>query len=184
MEIKFNVPNFITSVRAALIIPACLLIASGYFDWALLCTVIFFLMDGADGLAAKVFHQSTEFGKLFDTISDKLFVIAVDACLWPFVPCQKTWMIAIIFITYREIAVTVMKLQKRKEGVDIGSNRQGKIKMASQIAMIVVGLAFNMRETKIPISGWLVQSTAIIAILLTAESGLNYWQIYNKKRIG
>ena len=49
--------------------------------------------------------------------------------------------------------------------------------------MIIAGLAFNISKTMTPISEWIIRSTAIIAIFLTAESGLNYWQIYNKKRI-
>ena len=55
-------PNAISLMRIALIVPILLLFVNGEFGWALTLFLIAGLSDGVDGYLAKRFHWNTRLG--------------------------------------------------------------------------------------------------------------------------
>jgi cardiolipin synthase len=67
-------PNAISLLRIALILPILLLFVNDQFGWALTLFLIAGLSDGIDGYLAKRFHWNTRLGAFLDPAGDKLLV--------------------------------------------------------------------------------------------------------------
>ena len=67
-------PNAISMMRIALILPILLLFVQGEFGWALVLFLIAGMSDGIDGYLAKRFHWNTRLGAFLDPAGDKLLV--------------------------------------------------------------------------------------------------------------
>lgn len=68
------IPNAISILRIALVMPILLLIQNLEFGWALLLFWIAGFSDGVDGYLATRFEWQTRLGALLDPIADKLLV--------------------------------------------------------------------------------------------------------------
>ena len=67
-------PNAISIMRIALILPILLLFVNGEFGWALGLFIFAGLSDGIDGYLAKRFNWNTRLGAFLDPAGDKLLV--------------------------------------------------------------------------------------------------------------
>lgn len=68
------IPNAISMLRIALVVPVLWLILQGEFGWALLLFWIAGFSDGLDGYLAARFNWQSRTGALLDPIADKLLV--------------------------------------------------------------------------------------------------------------
>jgi cardiolipin synthase len=71
-----HLPNLITLLRIALVVPLCWLIETGRADLAWLVAAIAGLSDALDGLLAKRFGWQTWIGGMLDPVADKLLLTA------------------------------------------------------------------------------------------------------------
>lgn len=67
-------PNAISLLRIALVIPIVMLIVDGQYKPALILCFVAGFSDGVDGFLAKRFDWHTRLGALLDPIADKLLV--------------------------------------------------------------------------------------------------------------
>jgi len=67
-------PNAISIMRIALILPILVLFVNNEFGWALALFVIAGLSDGVDGYLAKTYGWQTRLGGFLDPAGDKLLV--------------------------------------------------------------------------------------------------------------
>ncbi len=68
------IPNAISILRIALVIPVLWLILQGQYGWALLLFWIAGFSDGVDGYLAARYNWESRIGALLDPIADKLLV--------------------------------------------------------------------------------------------------------------
>ena len=68
------IPNAISIMRIALIVPILLLFVNDEFGWALTLFLIAGVSDGVDGYIAKRFQWNTRLGAFLDPAGDKLLV--------------------------------------------------------------------------------------------------------------
>ncbi|MFM1986639.1 MAG: hypothetical protein RIS18_856 [Actinomycetota bacterium] len=110
----FNVPNSISLARLFLI---------PIFVWTSLtnqliasCLIIFIasFTDWLDGYAARKLNQFTRFGQLLDPISDRLYILAL---LFVIFYLDLANIFLIIFILFREIALSVLMLYLKYRGL-------------------------------------------------------------------
>ena len=93
---KLNwLPNAISLLRIALVVPIVLLIVGGDSRWALLLFFIAGFSDGIDGYLAKRFDWRTRFGALLDPVADKLLVAATFVTLAA-IQLIPAWLAAIV----------------------------------------------------------------------------------------
>lgn len=74
-------PNAITLMRIALIVPILVLITTGVFPLALLLFIVASFSDGLDGYLAMRFNWRTRFGGLLDPVADKLLMTSLFVTL-------------------------------------------------------------------------------------------------------
>ena len=68
------IPNAISLVRIALVVPILMLILQGQYGWALALFFFAGFSDGLDGYLAVRFNWQTRLGGLLDPVADKLLV--------------------------------------------------------------------------------------------------------------
>ena len=69
-----QVPNFITTVRIALVVPLCWFLWNGGYMESLLIVFFASVSDAVDGALARKFDWMSRFGAMADPLADKLLV--------------------------------------------------------------------------------------------------------------
>src|SRR4051812_39582919 len=95
----WNVPNTLTVGRLGLSVVVFLLIASGWYAWALGVFIVAAVTDALDGYFARLLNQGTPLGRQLDPLVDKVIVCGVYIYLIA-IPGTGIWpgMVAIIVI--------------------------------------------------------------------------------------
>lgn len=77
MSLLRYIPNIITVLRIAAIVPICWLLWTGAYVPALVLLVLAGLSDGVDGFLARRNGWFTPLGALLDPVADKLFIVSI-----------------------------------------------------------------------------------------------------------
>jgi CDP-diacylglycerol---glycerol-3-phosphate 3-phosphatidyltransferase len=93
------------------------------------------ITDWLDGYLARRRRQVTWLGQVLDPIADKLLTSAAFISLVQ-LGLAPAWMVALII--GREFAITALRSLAYSKGVTMPASRLGKIKMASQVAAILL----------------------------------------------
>jgi len=88
------------------------------------------ITDLLDGLAARKFNQTSDFGKLFDPFADTLMQITCFLC---FVIDGIFPAILFLLVIYREFGILFIRNLMLKKGVSLGASMVGKIKTVTYI---------------------------------------------------
>ena len=91
------IPNAISLMRIALIVPILLFILRDEYPWALGLFVIAGFSDGLDGYLANRFGWTTRLGGLLDPVADKLLVAGMFITL-AWVGQIPAWLAAIVIL--------------------------------------------------------------------------------------
>jgi CDP-diacylglycerol--glycerol-3-phosphate 3-phosphatidyltransferase len=120
------------------------------------------LTDYFDGILARRSGKVTAFGKLMDSVADKVIIVTL---FFAFVAegSMVPWMAAIM--TVREFIVTGLRMVAIEAGKVIAANNWGKAKMVSQSIAVLI-LLFGY----IQVGYWAM----LIATILTLLSGWSY----------
>ncbi len=168
MTVTWNLPNVLTGVRLLTVpVLGSVLVVEGTERtgrWvALALFVAASLTDLADGWVARRRGQCTAFGALMDPIADKALVATALLCLSG-IGLVPWW--ATVVVLGREVAVTALRLTVLRHGV-IPASRGGKVKTATQTALVVLALA---------VPQWTAAVTAVVwtAVLGTVVTGVDY----------
>ncbi|MCR5206931.1 MAG: CDP-diacylglycerol--glycerol-3-phosphate 3-phosphatidyltransferase [Eubacterium sp.] len=135
-----NLPNKITIFRFVCI-PVLFLTALVQIKYHWTATFIVYLIgcisDKLDGTIARKHNLITDFGKLFDPLADKAFMLAAFLIL-----INLGWHteLVIMLMMVREFLVAGVRMAASVEGETIPANIFGKLKTLLQ--MITAGVAF------------------------------------------
>jgi len=77
----FTIPNIITVIRLALIIPMFVTFFTEHYLATLIIIVVSGVSDVVDGIIARKFNMISELGKILDPIADKLTQLTILAML-------------------------------------------------------------------------------------------------------
>ena len=142
-----NTPNLLTLFRMALIPVVVVLyfmpIAGVYVTMVFLLAG---LTDWLDGYLARRLEQISQFGEFLDPVADKLVVAAVlvllvsDGDVLARVVSQKLFIVAVVVIIGREIAVSALREWVAQSGARAGVavSTLGKVKTTVQIIAIAL----------------------------------------------
>ncbi|MGB5335804.1 MAG: CDP-alcohol phosphatidyltransferase family protein [Woeseiaceae bacterium] len=90
-------PNAVSLLRIALVVPILLLILDGRFGIALVLFFIAGFSDGVDGYLAKRFDWHTRLGALLDPVADKLLVAGTFIML-TYTQHIPLWLAAVVIL--------------------------------------------------------------------------------------
>ncbi|MGI8430554.1 MAG: CDP-diacylglycerol--glycerol-3-phosphate 3-phosphatidyltransferase [Solirubrobacteraceae bacterium] len=166
MTVPLNVPNVLTMLRI-LLVPVLVVALLDQTDGGLLAAGVFAvasLTDAIDGYLARSRNSVTTFGKLMDPIADKLLIVAALVALVSLARLQA-W-VAMVIIA-REFGVTVLRVAAgAQRGIVISASALGKLKTATQVAMVLVLIAVHGRPLWVSL---LVYATVAITVLSGAD---------------
>jgi CDP-diacylglycerol---glycerol-3-phosphate 3-phosphatidyltransferase len=188
-----NLPNYITLIRIV-IVPLLVVVLLtpeadrwfGISGYALAIALFLFaaLTDIVDGQIARRRSQVSTLGKFLDPIADKLLI---SAALIVLVEKQlaPSWVVAIII--GREFIITGLRSVAANEGIVLGAQTSGKIKMWAQ-CVAVVALLVAAANGNPPVSNFDLDYPAFfwrVAEVQTAFSNLsnlsltpNDWKVF------
>ncbi len=132
------------------------------------------LTDWLDGYLARRRQQVTWFGQILDPLADKLLISATLVSLVQ-LSLAPAWMVAVII--GREFAVTGLRSLAHARGLSMPASRLGKLKMATQVAAILLLiLGWNERPLLM-----LAGQAALWVVLATAlGSAVDYYRRFNR----
>ena len=167
MMVPLNVPNVLTVVRILLVPVLVVALLEQTSGGDLLAAIVFAtasLTDAIDGYLARSRNSITTFGKLMDPIADKLLIIAALIVLVS-LGRLEAW-VAMVIIA-REFAVTVLRVAVgAQQGVVIPASPLGKIKTATQVAMVIALIAVHGHPLWLEL---LIYATVAVTVLSGAD---------------
>lgn len=102
---------------------------------AYLIAILGGLTDLADGYLARKFHWESDFGRLIDPLADKIFIVATFSMMVDY-RYMPVWLLIVILA--REFLVTGLRTLASAKGIVIAADRWGKMKTASQMAVLLI----------------------------------------------
>ena len=173
-----HLPNVITALRIALVVPLCYLISAGRYDGALLVAAIAGFSDALDGYLAKRFGWQSWIGGMLDPVADKLLLMA--AFVWLALAGELPEWLAVLVVG-RDLAIVAGAVAYHNliGRFDAAPSRLSKLTTVAQIVFVLIEL--------LRLSHWIDMPSpvrsALIAIIaaLTLLSGLHYIAIWGAR---
>ena len=191
-----NIPNIISLSRIPIlfvIVALLYLPTRGAATIALVLFIIGAISDWLDGYLARKYNMVSNFGKMIDTLTDKIFVIGLFVALLARAFFPEGSVFLILLIIGREFMITGLRLIAASKGLVLAAEKRGKIKTFSQILTIGVFLLANVMIKDFPDINpstiYWVQMIGIIllflATALTIYSGttylIKYWDVFTEE---
>ena len=195
-----NLPNLLTLSRIPIlfgVVGFLYLPFSGASSLAFLLFIIGALTDWADGYYARKQGLVSNFGKLMDALTDKVFMVGLFISLLVIGILPEWTLPLLLLILSREFLITGLRLVAASDGIVLAAEKSGKHKTVSQmVAAILLLSAVAVRadfSERLPlivgdVLHWGGLSFFVIATLLTVSSGaqymVKYWSIFTGRNEG
>ncbi|MDE5953028.1 MAG: CDP-diacylglycerol--glycerol-3-phosphate 3-phosphatidyltransferase [Malacoplasma sp.] len=131
--------------------------------------------DFLDGFLARKYHWISDFGKIWDSISDKVLtnLVYISLAILGFIPFYF-----VLIMIFRDFVIDGYRSFSSKNGIVVPANFFGKIKFVLQvISIVVIFFAFNFKgyyQTN-NVSYYFVQNLfVIISSIVSLTSGIIY----------
>ena len=189
-----NLPNLLTLSRIPILFGVVGFLYLPFLGASSLAFVLFIigaLTDWADGYYARKQGLVSNFGKLMDALTDKVFMVGLFISLLVIGILPEWTLPLLLLILTREFLITGLRLVAASEGVVLAAEKSGKHKTVSQmVAAILLLFAVAIRadfSERLPsifgdVVHWCGLGFFVIATLLTVSSGLQYmvkyWSIF------
>lgn len=157
--------------------------------------VIGALTDWADGYVARKQGLVSNFGKLMDALTDKVFMVGLFISLLAIGELPGWCLPLLLLILSREFLITGLRLVAASSGIVLAAEKSGKHKTVMQIvAAVLLLLALAVREdfpNAIPQMGgdvlhWAGLASFVLATILTVTSGtqymVKYWSVFTGEK--
>eukprot|EP00792_Barthelona_sp_PAP020_P012480 TRINITY_DN716_c0_g1_i1.p1 TRINITY_DN716_c0_g1~~TRINITY_DN716_c0_g1_i1.p1 ORF type:complete len:191 (-),score=33.23 TRINITY_DN716_c0_g1_i1:31-603(-) len=179
-----NIPNKITLSRlwftiifiASSAVPPSNKYHLVFWRIGFVCMIIAAVSDWVDGFVARKYQQVTAFGKLFDPMADKIYVLAWFVILtnYRMIPAFTTFI-----VISRELAVSSLRGYVASKGIIVAANTGGKVKTTIQMITVIIGGMFwtNLISIDHPILyGYIWPFLLTLTIIFTIQSGFVYFK--------
>jgi cardiolipin synthase len=174
-----HLPNIICVIRILLIWPTVVSLQAGEYWTALMLVAVCAVSDGLDGWLAKRFNWTSHLGKLLDPLADKMLLVALFlTATWNnLVPW---WLTAVV--VGRDVMIGAGALVFRLWFGPLHGRPTiiSKINTGMQLAVVlaaVLGAATGLPPPE------MVTALAILALLTTLVSGLDYLTAFTRRAL-
>lgn len=170
-KMKKRIPNILTKIRILsplVIIPIAIL---GNFTTVTIASVMFGLTDAFDGNLARKWNATSEYGKLLDTIADKIFALTLSLPLLIANPLMITPIILL------ETVIGGVAVKSKLKNNSPHSTKLGKIKTCFLYTSLSVLYLFKCLNLPIDKLIYLIGTTN----LLQTATAIQYYQLDKKE---
>jgi len=176
-----TIPNLLTFARLLLLVPLFYFLkrgTEGYGNsWALAIIGLALLTDILDGFLARVLKQATDWGRLFDPLTDKIWLAGLGIFLalpWRANPLPLGFLILVLF---RDVTIVLAGIHAyRRRRVVLEANFLGKMSMfLTALTLVFYTVNFESPET----FPWAQPQIILwISVVFLVVSGLAYFMRY------
>lgn len=176
MKLK-DIPNLISALRLAAVMPVVYLLLSGEFGWALLLFAMAGASDGLDGFLAKHYGWQSKLGGILDPLADKTLLVCCFLVLGALDLIPLWLVLAVIFRDLLIVGGAVL-YHYGVEEVEAAPILISKLNTLLQILLLVAVLTDAGLQPLPP----LLLTTLIWACFVTVViSGAQYVWIWGRK---
>ncbi len=174
-----QLPNLLTLLRLALVLPIAGLLLSDRYVQALALFAVAGGSDALDGFLARRYGWTSRFGSLFDPLADKLLLVTSFICL-SITQLLPVWLALVIFLRDLLILLGAGLFRMLAGPAQFAPSRLGKLSTLLQMVLVVcllleMSLVPALAPVRWPLS-WLV-------LVVTLGSGVQYiWEWGRKFR--
>jgi cardiolipin synthase len=168
------IPNAISIMRIALILPILMLFISDEFGWALALFVVAGLSDGIDGYLAKNFGWQSRLGGFLDPAGDKLLVAWSFGTL-AYLGYIPVWLAVIVIL--RDIVIVAGSfmyhyLVRRLEGEP---TRISKLNTGLEFAYLIFVMSQAGFGWPDPITTTIVGAAVLVTVVISGYDYVSNW---------
>lgn len=138
-----NLPNAISLLRIILLLPCFYYFDNDQNNLGLSILILMIITDFADGIVARRYDNTTDFGKAFDPLCDKIVIFSIFIYL-TFNREFPLWFLPTL-ISRDLVLLYFGALVKRRSGKMPQANVPGKI-LINTIAILIIGSFMGWRE--------------------------------------
>ncbi|WP_455207963.1 CDP-alcohol phosphatidyltransferase family protein [Kaarinaea lacus] len=172
-----DIPNIISLLRIALVIPVIYLLLEREFSYALVLFFVAGLSDGLDGYLAKRNNWTSRLGSILDPLADKLLLVFSYLALgW----LHEIPMWIVIAVMVRDVVIVVGAISYHEliGEYDMMPTWMSKTNTFFQI-ILVLTVVFSLGVYTLP--GWLIDALIYTVALTTVVSGINYVWVWGRR---
>lgn len=173
---KHHLPNLLTWLRIALVLPAVYFLMfdtreAGFIaGW---CFIIASISDFFDGYFARLYQVESRIGIFLDPIADKLLVTSALIML---IPLGRISALLVVLLISRDIFINGLRAIAAGENVIIGAGWTGKWKTVAQLVGIpCLIMVYNIPEVPLLQIG---QGLLWLSVFLSVTSGYQYLAVF------
>ena len=160
-------------------------------SWLSVLNVLLFifgsLTDWLDGFLARKFKLISDFGKILDTLTDKVYTIGLYIALLTLGLLPEWALITVLIILTREFVVTGLRLLAINDNIILAAENIGKLKTSLKMTSIGIFLFYKalIINNLFILSNFMISTIYgigltcfLFSVLLTLVSGVNYILLY------
>ena len=175
------IPNAISLVRIALVVPILMLILQGQYGWALALFFFAGFSDGLDGYLAVRFNWQTRLGGLLDPVADKLLVAGMFITL-AWVGQIPVWLATVVILRDVVIFGGAVAYNFLIEPVQGEPSRISKLNTALELMFLFFVLSHAGFGWPEPITLTVLGASILVTVVI---SGADYvWSWSRRARAG
>lgn len=165
-----QLPNAITLLRVASVLPLTFAIDRGAHGLALGVACAAALSDALDGLLARRFGWQTALGSLLDPIADKVLLTGCFVALWS-AGALPGWLLALVLGRDALIVAGALAYHRFVAPVTGDPTRIGKLTTALQLGFVLLHL---LDRAGLGVPGAVLEASLVLVALATFASGVDY----------
>jgi len=165
-----QIPNILTLLRIALIVPFAIFVYRGAYLEALIVFFVAGLSDGVDGFLARQFNWKSRFGAIADPLADKLLLITAYIML-AWTQQLPLWLTVVVLARDLIIVAGALVYHYLVSRYDIKPSLLGKL---CTLVQIVFALALIIKLAGFPMPDFVVEWGVWCVFGVTLVSGLHY----------
>lgn len=172
-----DIPNIISLLRIALVIPVVYLLLERQFSYALVLFFIAGISDGLDGYLAKRNNWISRLGSILDPLADKLLLVFSYLALgW--LGEIPMWLVIAVMVRDVIIVVGAIAYHELIGKYDMTPTWMSKTNTFFQILLILV-VVFSLGAYALP--DLFIEALIYIVAVTTLVSGINYVWVWGRR---
>jgi len=173
-------PNLISCLRIALVVPLIVMILAGRYEFALVVAGIAGVSDGVDGWLARRFHWQSRLGSILDPVADKVMLVGCLVALGWLHEAPR-WMVALVVVRDAVITLGALAWYRLLRNFQARPSWLSKATTVAQIGFVLLVLAAQAFGWQVPmgVPVWIVA-------ILTLASGVDYvvrWSLLARREL-